>query len=213
MKNVNQRLAGLCLVFLLIFAAGCGGSVKPDDLAAMQAKSKSLTQYSFDYVRQIDNQQTKGKFYYKDGNIRFEVTGATPEDTTVTIVNKSQGHSYIYNTKIKKGENASDTNFFQDVPLPQEIMSVLTPDNTKFLNQENVQGQNCSLFTVNQIQLPGSTFIGKVWIFAEQGVPTVLDGFRTGNTKHFRYEYQNFKTGDISDSLFQAPGDIEFSQR
>lgn len=199
------------MTLIILIASGCNSDqVKLDDLENMKARNEALTNYSCSFQRQVGGDIVKGKLYYKEGNIRFEVFGKNDEIQTVEIVNLTDNYTYLYDPVQKIGESQNHALFSQDVPLPQEVMQNLTGDNTQIEGQEQIDHITCSLFRVSGMQLPGSKFSGKIWILADKGFPMALEGNRKGNDKLFRYEYRNLDVNAVSDSLLEPPADINF---
>lgn len=202
-----------------ILAAGCGLGPEPDNgafsdsgnqnsLENLKSRSATVDEYSCDFRRQFGSEEVKGRLYYDEENIRFDMLGATPEDTTVTIVNQEDNKTYTYNDKIAKGYVQEPAAFLLDVPLPGEIMSVLNSDNCAFASQFDLNGQKCTSFQATEVQFFGYKFTGEIAIDNESGLPLFIKGNK--GTIPILYEYSNYAISGVPRSTFAMPDNIDF---
>lgn len=217
--RLNKIILTLLLLILCMAAIACGcdpgSSVdsKPDagdpnSLENLKTRAASVNEYSCDFTRQFGSEKVEGRLYYKDENIRFEMFGASPEDTTVTIVNQEENKTYTYNTKMKKGQITEPAAFLLDVPLPGEIMSVLNIENSSFVGQPERDGQKCTSFQVTEAQFYGFKFTGEIAFANDSGLPVYASGSR--DSINLAYEYKNYSLSGVSMSEFSPPAEIEF---
>lgn len=220
MRSNMKYLLLLSLVMaiaLCISLTGCDSSSdstsnsdqgNANSLENLKSRAATVTEYSCDFNRHFGSEIIEGRLLYKDENIRFEMFGITPEDTTVTIVNQEKNQTYTYNRKMGKGQVDEPAAFLLDVPLPGEIMSVLTTDNCSFTGQSERDGLKCTAFKATDVQFFGFKFTGDIVVANESGLPVYVSGQR--EEIPVVYEYKNYSTATLPAQEFSAPGDIDF---
>lgn len=219
-KYLVWPILALCLA-LSMSLAGCNKdtdtdssldskieSGDPNSLEKLKARASGSNEYNCDFTRQFGSEKVEGRLYYKDENIRFDMFGASPDDTTVTIVNQEENKTYTYNTKMKKGAVQSPSAFLLDVPLPGEIMSVLNSENSSFVGEPERDGQKCTSFQVTEAQFFSFKFTGEIAIANDSGLPVYASGSR--DSINLAYEFKNYSTTGVPMSKFSPPQDIVF---
>lgn len=210
MRTYIKYFTVLSLV-ICIAMAGCGSDSdqgSQNSLENLKARAATVTEYSCDFNRRFGSEIIEGRLLYKDENIRFEMFGITPEDTTVTIVNQEKNQTYTYNRKMGKGQVDEPAAFLLDVPLPGEIMSVLTTDNCSFTGQSERDGLKCTAFKATNVQFFGFKFTGDIVVANESGLPVYVSGQR--EEIPIVYEYKDYSTAALPEQEFSAPDDIDF---
>jgi len=216
--GINKKYLVYMALLLCLGLAGCGSALlddsnptvnagDPNSLDNLKIKAAEKSEYKCDFSRRFGTESIQGQLYYNNENIRFEMVGASPEDKTITIVNQEEDKTYTYNTLMNKGQMDEPAAFLLDVPLPGEIMSVLTVDNCSFTGQSEREGKKCTAFRAADVQFYGYKFSGEIMIDNETGLPLFISGKR--GEIPVVYEYKNF-SADVSASVFIPPSTVSF---
>lgn len=216
--GIQKKCLTMLTLFFCLVLSGCGTSFSSDSdkqpdtgnqnsLANLKERAAEASQFSCDFTRRFGTETVEGRLHFKEDNIRFEMFGASPEDTTVTIVNQEENKTYTYNNRMNKGQVDEPAAFLLDVPLPGEIMSALTVDNCSFTGQPERDGQKCTAFQATDVQFYGYKFTGEIVIANQSGLPIYISGKR--GEIPVAYEYRNF-SDDVSTVEFLPPETISF---
>ncbi len=219
-KRVLICLLALCFILAL---AGCGGGKEAttaaggDKTAAQSgsgekelsaeeivAKGKAIKGLSFEIeMKGPEGELIKIKTWMKGENLRTEMEDPSGQGKVVTILNTKKGEAYLYQPEQNMATKIDINQMKGDPKAPQDPMEDLDPVKMKSLGKETVDGKKCIMYEVAEADNATS----KVWIWEEYGVPVkmemVVDGQKTV------MEYKNIEVGDIPDSTFELPAEVQ----
>jgi len=159
---------------------------------------------SYDYILTAGEQTTTSKISFKGENVRME--GFDPANPSLTI--KKGREMFIINPQEKTGfkmstEVDSDANPTGEIK-PEENMdkNALT-----IVGKETVNGEPCYIVTTKNV-VDGSDM--KMWLHQKYGIMMKMEApSAEGN---LLVEVKNLKVGDIPDSQFEIPADIQMME-
>jgi len=173
-------------------------------LAEVLATAKDLPSYALDMVTSYPGEEVMtARLWVKDGSRKLESTAEG--ETMVYLLQAATQSSYIYFPESKTGMQLDwDTAQTTAEEMLGEQLTDLETYQPTIVGEEILDGKNC---LVTQWTAEGME--GKSWIWKEYGLPIRTEMTVEGETSVT--ELKNIQIGNVADSEFELPDDIQIT--
>lgn len=177
-----------------------------DGILSLMAESPDVMKngLSYDYVMTVADQVITSRFSFKGDNIRME--GLDPSNPSLMITKGKE--LFIINPQEKTGfkmttELDSDANPSGEIK-PEENMD---KDSLQVIGKEDVDGEPCYIVMTKNLEDDSDM---KLWLHQKYGIMMKMESQTSEGT--LLMEVKNLKVGNIPDSDFEIPADIEIME-
>ena len=178
--------------------------IPASSLTEILATAKDLPSYTLDMVTSYPGgEAVTARLWIKDGSRKLE--SAAEGETMIYLLQAATQSSYIYFPESKTGMQL-DWNTAQTTAegmLGEQLTDLETHQPT-IVGEEILDGKDC---LVTQWTTEGAE--GKSWIWMEYGLPIRTEMTVEGET--IITELKNIQIGNIADSEFELPDDIQIT--
>ncbi len=163
--------------------------------------------FSYDYVMTIGDQTSTSHFSFKGENVRMEVVQEENQSIMITkgkemfIINPGEKTGFKMN--VDESGEANAVNPAGDVK-PEESMD---KDNMKIIGKEDINGEPC--YVVESKDMVGQ-YAMKMWIHQKYGIAMKMEA--EAPEGKVMMEVKNLVVGDVPDSEFEIPSDIQIME-
>lgn len=160
----------------------------------------SFQEYSFESTTDMAGQTTTATMLFKNGKFRMDASAMGRQ--TVMISDQATKVAYMWVVGQNQATKLAYDQFEQQAGSSSGMQVLTDPSKRKLLGSETVDGQPCDIY---EITIVGGTM--KIWLAKANGFPVKSEM----NTPMgvVTTAYKNFKTGGISDSLFELPAGMQ----
>jgi hypothetical protein len=179
MQVRNRRLLGVVLGTILLLWAGLA----------------QAAEFSATMVTKAGGMEIPGKVYVKGDKIRNDIQASGHPVTNIMRPDKKLVWIIM-----------PQQNMYMEMPINQEtqqkMMSLTEKQKAKMkkVGSETINGYNCDKYETT-MDNQGKSMKVYTWVATDLGVPIKV----VSEDGSFSMEYQDIKTGDVADSLFEAP--------
>jgi hypothetical protein len=179
MQVRNRRLLGVILGTILLLWAGLA----------------QAAEFSATMVTKAGGMEIPGKVYVKGDKIRNDIQASGHPVTNIMRPDKKLVWIIMPQQKM-----------YMEMPINQEtqqkMMSLTEKQKAKMkkVGSETVNGYNCDKYETT-MDYQGKPMKVYTWVATDLGMPIKV----VSEDGSFSMEYQDIKTGDVADSLFEAP--------
>ncbi|NLX91482.1 MAG: outer membrane lipoprotein carrier protein LolA [Firmicutes bacterium] len=216
----------LCLFFVTLLFAGCGGgnnisapesdeevestpaeqstaSGEESSVAEIFAKAKDIENLYFEYVLTSGEDEAEGKTWIKGKQFKSEI--CVEEQIIVSIIDFDEATAYTYvpsqNIAMKIDIDMINIEEFKN---PTEYTKDIDPHLFRVVETTTYEGHQCKVIVFTDEEVQEET---KMWVSEKYGIPLRVETTIEGSTTVL--EYKNLQVGSVDDEAFTIPQGVE----
>ena len=184
-----------------------------ESLTDVLAKMKGLTSYKYDMVMTASGYPSMTTKFWREGlKVRYEAT--YEEENVVYLINKDEQLAYMYvpAQNIAMKMDFEQTKFRAEGSIVEQLRSremesteeepVTAEEIGEIIGKEVLDGKNCLV-----VESSTETEEVKMWFWTKYGIPIRME--ITTDEGTIVTEVKNIEIGDIPDSMFELPAEVQ----